>query len=832
LCIEGRDLAGNIQSTPTNYSWTKGTPAGFVKIEKAVSGLAYEYFIMQYEASLESGSFGADSISNDGADLKRCNYEFHVNLDSFHASCGTKASTAVPQSVSGQAPIAGVTWHQAFATCRNLSSSAYLVRLATREEWLRAAKWTGSDYTAMWNTYTADCKVSGGTADTTGNSANCKNGLNLFDVAGNVAEWVDMRMLQYDIAANGEERFFYGPVIGNLIDNGIDGFTRRFHLIDPGAAGLALAMGANFATPTLADRKQYGDDVHAWLDPTSSPSSAGFRCVAFSKSNSPTLAELSLPSEPLYTAADLPAGNTANWKIPENLYENDTRYEELSIVVNGNTSDSAAEGEVTITWRPWSKEVCNDATCSAPQTLDNFTYRLYRFREPTHQSIRLATPWALSGGPYLTDENLDPLLASANNDLIAAISNCTTATAGNCTFTDNTTAGTSFSPTHYYRYLLVALDAGGNAMPAQVQRFHSPFFAGDPALAGAQSFRLEPRYRKAAVFLVDEEHQQAKAAPQIMVHVPMDKSGLDHDFFIQKYEGTLATGGVNNNATNANNPLSFDSGNGYSWLADAAKCHDKFLQTGGTIDATLCGTNSTIATVKSAQAFAPLVSIDQGAYWRACRKTSYADGDGNNYRLILPSSAEWNKAADWGDVDLDGTIDQHVVAARVGETIHGGVEYSGAGADAVTVRCHSDNNPGSPYNSNSAETTTCRSRYGMADHVGNIWEWVSDRHYSGAGLDNGLAGLWLDHATKTSNGQNSAPAGFDLLRGSVPADKTAGAEIASALNGDNYWYNTTLRGVFRGGRWSTAADAGRWSLYAAVAPSYVDTSFGGRCAVP
>ncbi len=42
--------------------------------------------------------------------------------------------------------------------------------------------------------------------------------------------------------------------------------------------------------------------------------------------------------------------------------------------------------------------------------------------------------------------------------------------------------------------------------------------------------------RRAGVFLIDEGHQNdmpGGAPPQVMAHVPLDRSALDHDFFIQ-----------------------------------------------------------------------------------------------------------------------------------------------------------------------------------------------------------------------------------------------------------------------------------------------------------
>ena len=66
----------------------------------------------------------------------------------------------------------------------------------------------------------------------------------------------------------------------------------------------------------------------------------------------PAMADLALPAEPSFTATDIPQDTPANWKIPENFYTKDTRWEAVAITVNGNTSDDIAEGQVSISWRP------------------------------------------------------------------------------------------------------------------------------------------------------------------------------------------------------------------------------------------------------------------------------------------------------------------------------------------------------------------------------------------------------------------------------------------------------------------------------------------------
>ncbi|MBC7532682.1 MAG: SUMF1/EgtB/PvdO family nonheme iron enzyme, partial [Oligoflexus sp.] len=767
-----------------------------------------------------------------------CSYKFHVNGTAADPSCGTKVITKAAESFASVTPQASISWPTAFYACRNASNANAMVRLPTAEEWRRASKWIGTSYASMWTTYTnntgGNCNVAAGSVGLTGSATLCKNTLGIQDMAGNLREWVDNRMLQYSISGNTESRMSYGPTIGRTIANGIDNIIRRFHTVDPGAGGLALTLGADFKTPTFADQKQFGADVQAWTDPsTTSDTGLGFRCLGFRADTMPTMTQLALPDEPKFVLGDLATAGL----IPENLYVKDNRWEQVAITIDGTTTDAVAEGRVNVTWQPWQKTTCNTSgTCSASDV--GLIYRLYRFTEPNHQSIRTVTPWALgnSGGNYTADKPLDPLatdssgnriFSSSTSDgtLIATVSNCITATPANCTFADfSTQDGGSLIVGKIYNYILLVEDASGNAVTPVVQRYRSPYFTG-PALASTSGFRLEPRLRRASVFLVDEFYQQNQTRPQIMVHVPMEKSGLDHDFFIQKYEASQygATAPVNNSPAGASDwPL---QGTAAAWVKNAALCQDVFLQT-GTFDLTGCGNgaaiNASVATVQSKQGTAPLVSIDQGASWKGCRNTGISDANGSNYYLSLSSDAEWSKAADWGDVNQDGTIDQN--------TFTGSVSIPGletGTADTTTVRCHTDNNPGSAYASNSSQTANCRSRYGVADMVGNAWEWTTGQQFSTAATDNGTDGLWYG-VTFPGASDNISALKMDLLR----AFPSSSSLSTVADNADYYWYaTTTIGGAIRGGTWFSGSSAGRWDLSIGNLPSYWSSRIGGRCSL-
>ncbi|MCX6124949.1 MAG: hypothetical protein NTV34_09410, partial [Proteobacteria bacterium] len=285
-----------------------------------------------------------------------------------------------------------------------------------------------------------------------------------------------------------------------------------------------------------------------------------------------------------------------------------------------------------------------------------------------------------------------------------------------------------------------------------------------------------------------------------------------------------STAGVTNDTGAANNPESAVGMNSNTWKNNAAVCQETFLRTMSF--SASCGTftsNSNGTVLLSKQGTTPVINLNQGHLWRACHNTGVSDGSGSPYYLALPTNAEWNKAADWGDVDLTGTIKQHVLPALVGTTISS-LEYT---VSSPSGTCNSGTSAAST--SATAARLNCQSRYGVSEVIGSVVEYVLDRMYGNTGLDNGVDGLWLSHALKASDSQNSSPAGFDLLRGTVPANKIAGADIASGKNSDGYYQSATIAAPRRGGRWDFGTEIGRWFMTLNSPPSLTGATIGTRC---
>jgi hypothetical protein len=308
-----------------------------------------------------------------------------------------------------------------------------------------------------------------------------------------------------------------------------------------------------------------------------------------------------------------------------------------------------------------------------------------------------------------------------------------------------------------------------------------------------------------------------------MVHVPLDKSGLNYDYYIQKYEAGAGEFTHTPDGATAEVPLQSTEA---SWTRKIAHCIESFRQT-LTFD-TACATNggvqnATTLTAVSKTGVAPRINIDQGGAWKACRNTSFTDSGGFKFHMRLASDTEWSKAADWGDLDHNGTIDQSPVVGNIGQTVNS--RESGAG-NTTTIRCHTDSQPGALLNTGSSETANCRSRYGAADMVGNVWEVTTNQVDSNVGRDNGEDALWLGLTLPNYNAAQYASGGhkFEFLRGTA---LSVGAFVSTT--DDTYSVQSGVRASLRSCSWGCGLESGRFRMYLESTPAGVSGSSGYRC---
>ncbi|RYZ64983.1 MAG: hypothetical protein EOP09_15020, partial [Proteobacteria bacterium] len=246
------DTLGSYQDTNTTMTSRVNVltdQPGYVLIPRKFSGLAYDYYMMRYEASSAgSGALSLGSyVTATESDIVACSEAFHKDGNASSSSCGNSATTESASSVSGVLPYQNLTYHEAFFTCRNASTANSKIRLPSREEWTRAAAGVDATYSVHWGMLSdgTTCETFGGAPTNTDANPLCKTALGLVNMAGNVSEWVDTRFKEYDITLNAETRFGYGPKILTSIPNALD--NRRTRLFNTATSGgdRAAAMGAS-----------------------------------------------------------------------------------------------------------------------------------------------------------------------------------------------------------------------------------------------------------------------------------------------------------------------------------------------------------------------------------------------------------------------------------------------------------------------------------------------------------------------------------------------------------------------------------------------------------
>jgi hypothetical protein len=295
----------------------------------------------------------------------------------------------------------------------------------------------------------------------------------------------------------------------------------------------------------------------------------------------------------------------------------------------------------------------------------------------------------------------------------------------------------------------------------------------------------------------------------------------------------------------------------------------------------------------------PMVNIDQSKSMSTCQAST--DGYYGAKRLLR--QREYVAMAAWriftGEPDMSGTADP-LTDTQIGSYENG----SGVTAHTTLNYCNASTHPGitattftgtelarvaaggpDSFNIGSVGTKSCVSRYGAQDHVGNVWQWVSDQMtcstashtcsgiqsavdssngYSSsfdmnAFLFNGIMGPGSTTAGQvaanyssewtigngviagTGAGQGfgagyfSFPMGLPMVGNDGGNAKSIAANSAK-FHGDYIYLYTdngnASRGLFAGGSWGYGSYVGRWTSYWGYTPSGTSSTVGFRCALP
>jgi hypothetical protein len=289
----------------------------------------------------------------------------------------------------------------------------------------------------------------------------------------------------------------------------------------------------------------------------------------------------------------------------------------------------------------------------------------------------------------------------------------------------------------------------------------------------------------------------------------------------------------------------------------------------------------------------PMAVIDQNRSWDTCQTSN----DSNYGAKRLLRQREYRAMAAWqaingepnalSDAVIDGMENGSTYAHSAGNYSCNSSSHSGltAGAFTTTEMAGDAGDAIKSMTIGSLATSKCVSRFGAQDHVGNVYQWVSDQMScnnithtcsgTGSALDSGngySSGYdmngFLFNGTQGpgSTGAGQVAAGytdvFGLTTGTVGGTGAAqgygagyfnttlglplvgtdsgyaklGSSFTAKFHGDYFYLytsnGTASRGLIVGGYWGISGPSGRWLSYWYYAPSGTSSLIGFRCALP
>ena len=420
------DMSGNASTAIKSVKCDTSPPIGYVKISKEMSGLSYDYYLMESQA--QNAVVTNETTTCFTANERACIDHLHERggtskLSAALCGCNPKTHSDLQEhvaSVSLTTTPAKTTIETAQAACVNASSDHYIVRAPSFHEMKMATRWHGQTLVA-YKAALNGCQLAKADASFIANdylSCTTPHGVKMF--TGGRKEYL-----------MGSDLSTFSQLKSTLQEDAIH--HMKFDLDEIGyyhwhPSGTELLWD-------LSSRYRIEDQ-------TDGLATRGFRCVAFLRAKSPGPDKRALAYSP-----------------------DQSRF-----------SVEKEAAKTVLSWKPRMKKRCANVQCGGFNDDYSMTYKIYRFNvgKPALETYGIQPLWiekpghAMGGYPIdgmAIDGDGNPLYTDSSEDgkLIATITDCS-GEDSLCTYEDKVTNNDGYVAGRSYFYSLVTVDQDGNSV--------------------------------------------------------------------------------------------------------------------------------------------------------------------------------------------------------------------------------------------------------------------------------------------------------------------------------------------------------------------------------